>query len=75
MKTKPRGIHATFESTCWKCAADITITNGRPAPHECERPMSAVDMGAWQDAMGDYYDSGAIGDPPPRPRSLSDIKF
>ena len=31
-------------------------------------------MAEFQDALGDYYDSGAIGDPPSRYR-LEDIKF
>lgn len=35
MKTKPRGIHANFESTCFKCQGDITISNGRPEHHVC----------------------------------------
>lgn len=36
MKTKPRGIHATFETTCG-CGGVLTVTNGRVDPHVCER--------------------------------------
>jgi hypothetical protein len=47
MKTKPRGIHATFQSSCFKCGDDITITNGRPDPHECrDKPVTLADIRA-----------------------------
>jgi len=35
-RTKPRGIHATFETTCG-CGGVLTVTNGRIDPHTCER--------------------------------------
>lgn len=44
--TKPHSIHATFETECTTCAADITVTNGRPNPHQCERPVSLADIRA-----------------------------
>lgn len=50
MKTKPRGIHANFQTECAHCRADITVTNGRPAPHECERPITLADIRAALDA-------------------------
>jgi len=34
-KTKPRGEQLSFLTTCWKCAGELTITNGRPERHEC----------------------------------------
>ncbi len=34
MKTKPRGIHATFTTDC-QCGSELTVTNGRIDPHEC----------------------------------------
>jgi len=37
MKTKPKGIHATFTTSC-ECGAELTVTNGRVDKHECERP-------------------------------------
>lgn len=46
MKTKPRGIHASFQTECWKCAAEITVSNGRPDPHTCERPITLADLRA-----------------------------
>ena len=33
-----------------------------------------IDMGAYQDALGDYYDSGAIGDPPKREDFTTELK-
>lgn len=35
MFTKPRGIHATFETECVRCRGELTITNGRIEWHEC----------------------------------------
>ena len=70
MKTKPRGIHANFVTTC-TCGRELTITNGRQDPHDCRE---RIPMAEFQDALGDYYDSGAIGDPPSQYR-LEDIKF
>lgn len=43
--TKPKGIHATFQSECWKCGQELTVTNGRPDPHDC-RPVSLADLRA-----------------------------
>ena len=34
-------------------------------PAQAERARAA--MAAFQDALGDYYDAGMIGDPPKRP--------
>lgn len=45
MKTKPRGIWATFATTC-ECGAEITVTNGRPESHECERPITLAELRA-----------------------------
>ena len=51
MKTKPKGIHATFESSCFKCADVITVSNGRIDPHQCriepaERPVTLAQIRA-----------------------------
>jgi len=49
MKTKPRGIHATFTTECVYCRGDLTITSGRIEHHECrepERPVSLADIRA-----------------------------
>jgi len=51
MKTKPKGIHATFASECFKCADVITVTNGRIDPHQCrieltERPVTLAQIRA-----------------------------
>lgn len=49
MKTKPRGIHATFATTCHACRGDLTISGGRIDPHDCrppERPVSLADIRA-----------------------------
>jgi hypothetical protein len=35
MKTKPRGIHATFITECAYCRGEITVTNGRADFHQC----------------------------------------
>lgn len=43
--TKPRGIHATFTTTC-TCGAELTVTNGRIDPHECERPITLAQLRA-----------------------------
>ena len=48
MKTKPRGIHANFTTTC-TCGRELTITNGRVEHHDCrepERPVSLADIRA-----------------------------
>jgi hypothetical protein len=46
MKTKPRGIHATFVTDC-PCGAELTVTNGRLDPHECrDKPVSLADIRA-----------------------------
>lgn len=42
MKTKARGIWATFATTC-ACGAELTITQGRVDHHEC-RPNSLADI-------------------------------
>ena len=47
MKTKPKGIHANFQSECFKCSGNITVTNGRVDPHECrDKPVSLADIRA-----------------------------
>lgn len=45
MKTKPRGIWATFAVDCPKCGQEFTVTNGRHDPHDCgiERLKAAFD--------------------------------
>lgn len=46
MRTKPRGIHATFETDCERCGDIITVTNGKVSQHECyEEPQCDVQMG------------------------------
>ena len=72
MFKKPLGVWATFRSECHRCGDEITVTNARPDPHDCREQLQP--MGEWQDALADYYDSGAIGAPPKRQR-LEDIKF
>ena len=42
MKTKPKGIHATFATEC-QCGAELTVTNGRIDFHECERITGTLD--------------------------------
>lgn len=68
-RTKPRGMWANFTTECAKCAGELTVTNGRVDPHTCRE---RIDMPAFQDALGDYYDSGAIGDPP-KPKRLNPL--
>lgn len=36
MRTKPRGMWANFVSECVECRDEITVSNGRPEPHQCE---------------------------------------
>ena len=72
MRTKPRGMWATFETVCYRCDGLLTVSNGHVSPHDCREQLQP--MGEWQDALADYYDSGAIGAPPKRQR-LEDIKF
>lgn len=45
MKTKPRGIWATFTTQC-QCGQDLTVSNGWIDPHECERPVTLADLRA-----------------------------
>jgi len=66
-RTRPRGEQLSFLTTCWKCRGELSITQGRIDRHDCEPRRNA--MGAYQDALCDYYDSGAIGNPP----TLADI--
>ena len=42
MKTKPKGIHATFATECQR-GAELTVTNGRIDFHECERITGTLD--------------------------------
>jgi len=48
MKTKPKGIHATFAFTCVTCGQECTVANSRPDPHECriEAPLSLAQLRA-----------------------------
>ena len=39
MNIKPKGIHATFQSECWKCGDEITVSNGRVDNHDCRPPQ------------------------------------
>ena len=43
MKTKPRGIHASFQTECVYCRGTLTITNGRVEHHDCERITGTLD--------------------------------
>jgi len=46
-RTKPRGEQLSFITSCWKCAGELAITNGRPERHDCEpRPISLADLRA-----------------------------
>lgn len=66
LRTKPREEQLSFLTSCHRCNGELSISNGRVDRHDCE-PRNY--MGAFQDALGDYYDSGAIGKPP----TLADI--
>lgn len=37
-RTKPTGIHATFETCCWKCSGTVTVTNAKVDRHDCTEP-------------------------------------
>lgn len=54
MKTKPKGIHATFAVDCPACEGELTITNGRPDLHECriEHPITLADIRAALEGKG-----------------------
>jgi hypothetical protein len=43
MSTKPKGIHATFVTQCADCYCPITVTSGRPDPHDCH-PISLAQL-------------------------------
>lgn len=46
-RTKPRGMWANFDTSCWKCGGDITVTNGRVDRHDCEpQPITLADLRA-----------------------------
>jgi len=49
MKTRPRGIHATFTTECANCGGELTITSGRPDPHDCH-PVTLAQLRAALDA-------------------------
>lgn len=51
MNPKPRGIHATFQTECHRCTAEITVTNGRPDQHLC-RPPKPVTLAQIRAALG-----------------------
>lgn len=43
--TKARGVWATFETSCYRCDGELTVSNGRPDPHTCDfraRNLEAV---------------------------------
>lgn len=58
MKTKPRGIWATFRTECVDCGGVILVTNGRPEEHthdfrarnleavreEIDKPLTLADI-------------------------------
>ncbi len=48
MKTKPRGIHATFTTEC-QCGAELTVTNGRIDRHDCH-PITLAQLRAALDS-------------------------
>jgi len=50
-KTKPRGDQLSFETDCWKCAGELTITNGRPERHDCREPKP-ITLAQIQAALG-----------------------
>jgi hypothetical protein len=41
-RTKATGIWANFTVDCG-CGGELTVTNGRPAPHTCERIAGTLD--------------------------------
>ncbi|MDQ5861109.1 MAG: hypothetical protein M3536_02460 [Actinomycetota bacterium] len=45
MKTKPRGIWATFQTECAACQGELTVTNGREEWHDCH-PISLAQLRA-----------------------------
>lgn len=48
MRTKPRGIHASFRFDCPACQQEATVTNGRVDPHDCQpdRPLTLAQLRA-----------------------------
>lgn len=43
---RPKGVWANFTFDCITCGAELTVTNGKPDPHDCERPVSLADIRA-----------------------------
>lgn len=39
MKTKPRGMWANFETSCYRCDGELTVSNGKPDPHDCRERL------------------------------------
>jgi len=40
-RTRPRGEQLSFLTECWKCAGELSITNGRVDRHDCgPRPIA-----------------------------------
>ena len=37
-RTRPRGDQLSFLTSCYRCAGELTITNGRPEKHDCREP-------------------------------------
>jgi len=44
VKTKPRGIHASFQTECVYCRGTLTISNGRIDHHDCREPERPVTL-------------------------------
>jgi hypothetical protein len=45
-RTKATGIWANFQTHCFKCGYVVTVSNGRPEHHTCERPITLADLRA-----------------------------
>lgn len=47
-KTKPREDQLSFLADCYRCAGELTITNGKPDRHDCRepRPVALADIRA-----------------------------
>jgi hypothetical protein len=47
-RTKARGIWANFQSDCFRCGAEVTISHGKPDPHTCQapKPLTLADLRA-----------------------------
>lgn len=45
-RTKPQGIHATFQTECVQCRGELTVSNGRVDRHDCREPVTLADIRA-----------------------------